>query len=61
MQRCYAEKRFFQWVEDEVSVSIRNRSGSYGGGGSEVLVVNGDEDIQPTEPKRSLSRRRDSS
>lgn len=29
-------------------------------GGSEVLVVNDDEDIQPTEPKRSLPRGRDS-
>lgn len=38
MQRCYAEKRFFQWDEDEVSASLRNRGGSYGGG-SEVLIV----------------------
>lgn len=60
MQRCYAEKRFFQWAEDEVSVSLRNRSGSYGGG-SEVLVVDDDEDIQPTEPKRGLPRGRDCS
>ena len=36
--KCFAEKRFFKWVEDEVAVSLRNRSGSYGGG-SEVLVV----------------------
>lgn len=26
------EKRFFQWYEDDVSVTLRNRSGSYGGG-----------------------------
>lgn len=25
------EKRFFKWVEDDISVSLRNRSGSYGG------------------------------
>ena len=62
MQRCYAEKGFSQWTEDEVSASIRNRGGPCGGGGgSEVLGVNGDGDIQPTEPKRSLSRGRDSS
>lgn len=34
----YAEKRFFEWHEDEISVTLRNKSGSYGGG-SEVLVV----------------------
>lgn len=32
------EKRFFEWHEDDVSVTLRNSSGSYGGG-SEVLVV----------------------
>ena len=34
----YAEKRFFEWHEDELSVTIREKGGSYGGG-SEVLVV----------------------
>lgn len=34
----YSEKRFFEWHEDNVSVSLRARSGSYGGG-SEVLVM----------------------
>ena len=38
MKKCYAEKRFFKWQEDEVAVSLRERSGSYGGG-SEVLVL----------------------
>lgn len=37
-QTCFAEKRFFAWYEDTVSVSLRNKSGSYGGG-SEVLVT----------------------
>ena len=32
------EKRFFEWHEDDVSVTLRNKSGSYGGG-SEVLVI----------------------
>lgn len=36
--KCYTEVRFFKWKEDEVAVSLRNRSGSYGGG-SEVLIV----------------------
>ncbi len=31
------EKRFFEWHEDEVSVTLRERGGSYGG--SETLVV----------------------
>lgn len=35
---CYAEKRFFDWEEDDRSVTIRNNGGSYGGG-SEVLIV----------------------
>ena len=36
--KTYAEKRFFKWQEDDVAVSIRAKSGSYGGG-SEVFVV----------------------
>ena len=40
---CFAEKRFFKWELDDVSVSLRNRSGSYGGG-SEVLVIQNAED-----------------
>jgi hypothetical protein len=28
----YTEKRFFEWYEDDVSVTLRNKSGSYGGG-----------------------------
>ena len=30
-QITLTEKRFFQWHEDDVSVTLRNRSGSYGG------------------------------
>ena len=40
MNKTYAEKRFFEWHKDEVAVSLRYKSGSYGGG-SEVLVVYG--------------------
>ena len=36
--KTYAEKRFFKWQEDDVAVSLRAKSGSYGGG-SEVLVI----------------------
>lgn len=36
--KTFAEKRFFEWHEDEVAVTLRNKSGSYGGG-SEVLIV----------------------
>ena len=28
---CYAEKRFFEWHEDDRSVTIREKGGSYGG------------------------------
>lgn len=41
MARTYTEKRFFEWYEDDVSVTLRNASGSYGGG-SEVLVIDGE-------------------
>lgn len=37
-KKTLTEKRFFEWYEDDVSVTLRNRSGSYGGG-SEVLVI----------------------
>jgi len=32
MNITYAEKRFFEWHKDEVAVSLRYKSGSYGGG-----------------------------
>ncbi len=38
IEKTYTEKRFFEWHEDDVSVTLRNASGSYGGG-SEVLVI----------------------
>ena len=39
-QICFTEKRFFYWVEDNTSVSLRAKSGSYGGG-SETLITDG--------------------
>lgn len=36
--KTYAEKRFFEWHEDNVSVTLRNKGGSYGGG-SEILII----------------------
>ena len=50
---CYAEKRFFEWHEDEVSVSLRNHSGSYGGG-SEVFIVRKSAEASPTMTTRGL-------
>ena len=38
MKVTVTEKRFFDWHEDDVSVTLRNKGGSYGGG-SEVLVI----------------------
>ena len=35
---AFAEKRFFEWHADDKSVSLRAKSGSYGGG-SEVLIL----------------------
>ena len=37
------EKRFFEWHEDNVSVTLRSKSGSYGGG-SEVLIITKEND-----------------
>ena len=37
------EKRFFEWHEDEIAVTLRNKSGSYGG---EVLVIEYDKDAE---------------
>lgn len=31
-QKTLTEKRFFEWHEDDKSVTLRNKSGSYGGG-----------------------------
>lgn len=36
--KTLTEKRFFEWHEDDISVTLRNKGGSYGGG-SEVLVI----------------------
>lgn len=37
-QITLTEKRFFEWHEDNMAVTLRNHGGSYGGG-SEVLVI----------------------
>lgn len=37
-QTTLTEKRFFEWHEDEISVTLRNRGGSYGNG-SETLII----------------------
>ena len=42
------EKRFFEWHEDDKSVTLRNKGGSYGG--SEVLVICS----MPTESERCV-------
>lgn len=36
--KTFTEKRFFEWHEDDISVTLRAKSGSYGGG-SETLVI----------------------
>lgn len=36
-KKTLTEKRFFEWHEDDVSVTLRNKGGSYGG--SEVLII----------------------
>ena len=51
--KTLTEKRFFEWHEDDRSVTIREKGGSYGGG-SEVLIVYEADDVQPVEPKCSI-------
>ena len=38
--KTLTEKRFFEWHEDDKSVTLRNRGGSYGGGvrGTDYLL-----------------------
>ena len=38
--KTLTEKRFFEWHEDDISVTLRNKSGSYEGGfrGSHYLL-----------------------
>ena len=36
--KTVTEKRFFEYHEDDVAVTLRNKGGSYGGG-SEVFVI----------------------
>lgn len=31
MKKTLTEKRFFEWHEDDLSVTLRNKGGSYGG------------------------------
>lgn len=49
------EKRFFKWYKDDVSVTLRNRSGSYGGG-SEVFVIEEDDEL-PESDRNIISGR----
>ena len=39
--KTYTEKRFFEWHEDDVSVTLRSKSGSYGGGSESFVIAYG--------------------
>ena len=45
---CYTEKRFFEWHEDEVGVSLRSCSGSYGGGSEVFVIAQKSAEVSPT-------------
>lgn len=54
----YTEKRFYEWHEDDISVTLRSSFGSYGGG-SEVLVVTireGDEEDETSRGYNEITR-----
>ena len=37
--KTLTEKRFFEWHEDDVAVTLRNKGGSYGGGAKSLLFA----------------------
>ena len=47
-QITLTEKRFFEWHEDDKCVTLRNKSGSYGGG-SEVLIISHCDSVEQKE------------
>ena len=47
------EKRFFEWYEDNVAVTLRYKGGSYGYG-SEVLVIC-PSDMLTNRPERTIT------
>lgn len=48
------EKRFFKWVVDDISVTLRSRSASYGGG-SEVFIVDDSQERDEMKVVRRLT------
>ena len=41
----FTEKRFFKWIKDDISVTLRSRSGSYGGGQRSIRYTEEHESI----------------
>ena len=46
------EKRFGEYHEDDVSVTIRAKSGTYGGGSEVLVICCGDQPIKLTDCNR---------
>ena len=55
-QKTYSEKRFFEWSEDEVSVTLRNKGGSYGGG-SECFAMQAIGEYKKSDSASALKQR----
>ena len=49
--KTLTEKRFFEWHEDKISVTLRNKGGSYGGGSEVIIICDSSRLLQP-EPDR---------
>ena len=52
------EKRFFKWYVDDISVSLRAKSGSYGGG-SEVFIIEEKDGREADLPKDKKGKAQD--
>lgn len=64
MTKTFTEKRFFEWREDDVSVTLRASSGSYGGAARQssfALCGNGRGIVQRRRkrPRRAIRRARE--
>ena len=55
MMKTFTEKRFFEWHEDEVSVTLRNKGGSYGGVRGVYPIILRDTSLSNTTIKESHS------
>lgn len=52
IMKTVTEKRFFEWHEDDVAVTLRNKGGSYGGGSEVLVICNSDRLLQSQDHRK---------